>query len=102
MYPTKAPRPDGMLPIFFQHYWETIGPYIIAAVKSFLSSGQLLGQVNFTHICLIPKVKNASSMPNLYPIALYNVVYKICAKVLANRLKKFSRILSLPFKVLLC
>lgn len=36
---------------------------------------------------LIPKKDNVESMKDLRPIALCNVLYKILAKVLANRLK---------------
>lgn len=36
---------------------------------------------------LIPKKENADRMTNLRPVALWNVLYKILAKVLANRLK---------------
>ncbi|XP_062014013.1 uncharacterized protein LOC133730438 [Rosa rugosa] len=53
MYPTKSPGPDGMPPIFFQHYWETIGSDVTAAVLSFLHSGQLLRHINFTHINIL-------------------------------------------------
>jgi len=40
-----------------------------------------------TNIALIPKVDSQVSMKDWRPIALCNVVYKIVAKVLANRLK---------------
>lgn len=56
------------------------------AVQSFPLSGQLIGQINFSHVCLIPKVKNPERMTDLRPIALCNVIYKICAKVITNRL----------------
>ncbi|KAL6132909.1 hypothetical protein ACLB2K_065148 [Fragaria x ananassa] len=87
MYPTKSPGPDGMPPLFFQHYWDTIGDDITVAVQSFLHSGQILKQINFTHICLIPKVPSPEHMSDLRPIALCNVIYKICSKVIANTLK---------------
>lgn len=98
MHPTKLPGPDGMPPLFFQQYWDTIGDDVVAAVHSFLHSDQLFRDINFTHVCLIPKVKNPVHMSDLRPIALCNVLYKICAKVVANRLKKILSNLISPFQ----
>ena len=58
MYPTKAPSPDGMSAIFYQTYWEVVGPEVTQAVLSILHSGYLLRKINFTHIALVPKIKN--------------------------------------------
>ncbi|XP_062007579.1 uncharacterized protein LOC133724753 [Rosa rugosa] len=74
MYPTKSPGPDGMPPLFFQHYWDSIGRDVIVAVQSFLHTGSLLKQINFTHICLIPKVKQPETMSDLRPIALCRLI----------------------------
>ena len=46
-----------------------------------------LANLNDTLITLIPKCDNLESMHDLCPIALCNVLYKVIAKVLANRLK---------------
>lgn len=46
-----------------------------------------MGQINFTHVTLIPKKTGPTSMSQLHPISLCNVIYKICSKVLTNRLK---------------
>nr|KYP42577.1 hypothetical protein KK1_036020 [Cajanus cajan] len=43
--------------------------------------------INDAVIALIPKCPNPSSMKELRPIALCNVIYKILSKALANRLK---------------
>ena len=43
--------------------------------------------LNDTYICLIPKVRSLQKITEYHPISLCNVVYKIVAKVLANRLK---------------
>lgn len=45
-------------------------------------------KLNDTHICLIPKTKNPHKVTEYRPISLCNVIYRILAKVLANRLKK--------------
>lgn len=34
MEPSKAPGADGMTPLFFQTYWDIVGPDVVAAVKS--------------------------------------------------------------------
>ena len=44
--------------------------------------------LNHTFITLISKVKNPKLVSQYWPISLYNVLYKIYSKVLANRLKR--------------
>lgn len=65
-------------------------------MQSFMHTGNLLSQINYTHVCLIPKVKNPDKMTDLRPIALCNVLYKICAKVITNRLKKILPVVISP------
>lgn len=56
-------------------------------MRTFLTTDQLFQESNFTHLTLIPKVKEVKHATDLRLIALCNVVYKIASKVLANRLK---------------
>lgn len=44
-------------------------------------------ELNETNIVLVPKKNNPSTLSELRPIALCNVVMKIITKVIANRLK---------------
>lgn len=48
---------------------------------------QLPQGLNDTTLVLIPKKHSPDKMANLRPIALCSIVYKVMAKMLANRLK---------------
>ena len=85
----KALGPDGMPPLFYQSFWQHIGPEVTEAVLSCLNSGTLLKSINHTFINLIPKVSNPKNVSEFRPINLCNVIYKIISKVIANRLKPF-------------
>jgi hypothetical protein len=56
-------------------------------VPEFLNYGIFDSALNETYITLIPKIKSPVNVTDFWPINLCNVLYKIIAKVLANRLK---------------
>ncbi|CAN6691340.1 unnamed protein product [Malus baccata var. baccata] len=85
--PTRAPGPDGYSGCFYQDHWDTVGKDVIRIVKAFWHSGTILRKLNHTNLVLIPKVKCPRNMTQYRPIALCNVIYKVIAKVLSNRLK---------------
>lgn len=64
-----------------------MGQEVFQYCKEWLRTKSFPGDLNCTNVVLIPKKENASSLKDLRPIALCNVLYKILAKVLAIRMK---------------
>jgi hypothetical protein len=87
MQPLKSPGPDGFAASFYQRSWATVRADVCQAVLSFLNDGIFDADINQTYIALIPKVKSPEFITDYRPISLCNVLYKLIAKVLANRLK---------------
>lgn len=85
----KAPGPDGFTAGFYQTHWDIVGPSVTNALLDFLRGGQLPEGINQTTLVLIPKVTHPQHLKNFRPISLCNVIYKICSKILANRLRVF-------------
>lgn len=87
MHPDKSPDPDGLNPTFFQVFWSVVGGEVIRFCKNYMRTGELSVGVNKTLVCLIPKVKVPTSMSEVRPISLCNVLIRILSKFLSNRLK---------------
>ena len=62
MHPEKAPGPDGMTALFFQHSWNVIKKDVIELVNNFLVTGEMDPQLNITNICMIPKTERPTRM----------------------------------------
>ncbi|KAK9217220.1 hypothetical protein WN943_005845 [Citrus x changshan-huyou] len=87
MHPDKSPGPDGMNSVFYQRFWNTVGEDVTNACLSFINNCSLPVGLNDTSVVLIPKKQKPEILSDMRPIALCNVLYKIVAKMLANRMK---------------
>ena len=56
--------------------------------KEFYEKGTFTKSINTTFLVLIPKKGGAEDLKDFRPISLVGSLYKLLAKVLANRLKK--------------
>lgn len=88
MHPLKSPGPNGFGASFYEQHWRVVGNEVRHAVLDFLNNGIFDPVINSTYIALIPKLSAASLVSDFRPISLCNVLYKLIAKVLANRLKQ--------------
>ena len=84
----KAPSPDGFSMAFYHHCWGIVERDGLAIFEEFYQHSKFEKSLNATFIALIPKKNGASNIRDFRPISLVGSVYKILAKVLANRLKE--------------
>ncbi|KAJ9687213.1 hypothetical protein PVL29_015891 [Vitis rotundifolia] len=84
----KAPGPDGFSVFFWQGCWEFVKEEIMEMFKEFHDQNRFLKSINNTFLVLIPKKGGAEDLGDFRPISLLGGLYKLLAKVLANRLKK--------------
>ena len=80
----KAPGPDGFSLAFWQAFKHFVKSEIMEMSREFYANESFIKSLNATFVVLIPKKGDA----DLRPISHLGSLYKILAKVLANRLKK--------------
>ncbi|KAK0580648.1 hypothetical protein LWI29_004632 [Acer saccharum] len=84
---TKRLVPLASTLIFSRKHGDIVGEDVINAIQEFFRSGLLFKELNATIISLVPKVPNPSKMKDFRPISCCNTLYKIIAKIIANRIK---------------
>ncbi|WJZ89517.1 hypothetical protein VitviT2T_008733 [Vitis vinifera] len=83
----KAPGLDGFTGAFWQFCWEFVKEEILEMFKEFHEQKAFLKSLNTTFLVLIPKKGGAEELGDFRPISLVGGLYKLLAKVLANRIK---------------
>ncbi|RVW75000.1 LINE-1 reverse transcriptase-like [Vitis vinifera] len=83
----KAPGPDGFTGAFWQFCWEFVKEEVLEMFKDFHEQKAFLKSLNTTFLVLIPKKGGAEELGDFRPISLVGGLYKLLAKVLANRIK---------------
>jgi len=81
------PGPDGITFGFIKDFWDILKVDVMRFLVEFHRNGRLSKGINSTFIFLIPKVDNPRRLNDFRPISLVGSMYKILAKVLANRLQ---------------
>lgn len=87
--PLKAPGIDGYPALFYQRYWHIVGDDVSHFCLEVLNGRIVMEEINRTHLVLIPKVDKPKNMAQFRPISLCNVLYKIIAKVIVDRMSPF-------------
>ena len=87
MAKNKAPGPYGFTIEFYQATWSFIGNDLLDLVEESRCSKRMHQGLNATFLALIPKSGCSDELQGFSPISLCNVVYKIFATIIVNRLK---------------
>ena len=83
----KAPSLDGFTTAFWQHCWDIVKEEVLLMFKDFYEKTRFVHSLNSTFIVLVPKKEGVEDIKDFRPIGLVNSLYKLIAKVMANRLK---------------
>lgn len=84
----KSPGPDGYNFNILKKFWNVICDYFCRMVLEFHSSEKLARGSNTSFVVLIPKMENPVGLNDYRPISLVGCIYKVLAKLLAERMSK--------------
>nr|GEY77765.1 RNA-directed DNA polymerase, eukaryota [Tanacetum cinerariifolium]GEY78006.1 RNA-directed DNA polymerase, eukaryota [Tanacetum cinerariifolium] len=82
----KSLGPDRFNFGLHRYFWKLIETDVVAAMKYFFQYGSIPKGFNSSFIALILKIPDAKMVKDFRPISLIESLYKIIAKILANRL----------------
>lgn len=84
----KVPGPDGFNMMFLQELWHLIKNEVMGLFHDLYDSGKFVRSLNTTFLVLIAKKRGVRDIKDFRPISLVGCIYRLIAKVLANRLSK--------------
>ena len=84
----KAPRSNGFTITFWQYSWDFVKEEVLGFFREFHEQGKFVRSLNTTFLVLIPKKGDANDLRDYRSISMVGGLYKLLAKVQANRLKK--------------
>ena len=91
----KSLGADGLPVEFYRRFWGLLGQDLVDSLNYSFNHGTLSDSQRLGIIRLLHKKDDPLTLKNWRPISLLNTDYKICTKVLANRLRRvISLILS--------
>ena len=73
---------------FWHFIWEFVKTEVLNFLNEFHEHGRFFRSLNATFLVLKPKKNGANVLKDFRPISLVGSLYKLWAKVLANRLKR--------------
>lgn len=83
----KSPGLDRWTTELFIECFDLMGPDLLAMVEDTRITGRILVALNATFIALIPKTSLQATFEDFRSISLCSLVYKLVAKIIANRMK---------------
>nr|CAN70181.1 hypothetical protein VITISV_000006 [Vitis vinifera] len=83
----KAPGLDDFTMAFWLFCWDVVKPKILGLFRELYFHGTFQRSLNSTFLLLIPKKEGIEDLKDFRPISLVGSVYKLLAKVLANKQK---------------
>ncbi|CAI5481842.1 unnamed protein product [Closterium sp. Yama58-4] len=95
MAPGKTPGRDGLPKELWESQWDLLGGQMMQFLKEFERMGSLFKEFSTAVTVLLHKKGAKDDLQNYRPITLPSTVYKLIAKVLANRVKgKLEKVVS--------
>ena len=92
----KSPGIDTIPSEFYQEAWDDIQQDIFNFVEESINLEGISDELNISKIALLPKSEDRLKVQNYRPISLLNTMYKVVAKIYANRMKPLLHYWILP------